>query len=307
MNILGWFRRTRAANVRQGESETNPALVDMHGGRLRARGIPYQLPRDLEEMNRLDFQHYIVRQALKGNYAAPLHNPTSILDVGAGTGRWAREVAQVFPDANVVGLDITPPPADEAAAMGAGPDLRPENYSFVSGNALEGLPFADATFDFTHMRFLATAIPHDRWPFVVGELARVTRPGGWVESVEASVPEQGGPAMDELMTWFKALFSYRGVQFGDGATVADLLRTVGLANIQTQTVQIPYGSYGGRIGKMAASDVFTALKGVSGLFISRRLATAEQFEQTLAQATADVAAPQTRCVVTIYIAYGQRR
>ncbi len=58
-------------------------------GRTHARGIPYVLPRDLEEMNRLDFQHYVLRQAFKGNFLAPVENPVAILDVGTGTGRWA--------------------------------------------------------------------------------------------------------------------------------------------------------------------------------------------------------------------------
>jgi ubiquinone/menaquinone biosynthesis C-methylase UbiE len=43
-------------------------------------------------MNRLDFQHFILRQAFKGNYAAPIRNPARILDVGTGTGRWATEM-----------------------------------------------------------------------------------------------------------------------------------------------------------------------------------------------------------------------
>jgi hypothetical protein len=38
-----------------------------HGGR-----VPYMLPADTEEMNRLDFQHYVLlRYALQGLNAAP--------------------------------------------------------------------------------------------------------------------------------------------------------------------------------------------------------------------------------------------
>lgn len=71
----------------------------MVGGRRRTRGIPYQMPLDVQEMHRLDFQHYMLRALLRGNYLAPIRRPQSILDVGTGTGRWARELAVEFPDA----------------------------------------------------------------------------------------------------------------------------------------------------------------------------------------------------------------
>ncbi|MGZ6376614.1 MAG: methyltransferase domain-containing protein, partial [Ktedonobacterales bacterium] len=127
-----------------GASGQGPALTTTMGGRTHVRGIPYALPRDAEEMNRLDFQHYVLRQAFKGNFLAPVANPHAILDVGTGTGRWAREVATVFPSANMIGLDLNTPPVDEKAEAG-GEEMRPPNYGFVPGNILEGLPFADAS------------------------------------------------------------------------------------------------------------------------------------------------------------------
>ncbi len=168
--------------------------VAVIGGRVRKVGVPYAMPADTDEINRLDFQHYMLRFALQGNYAAPVTRPASILDVGTGTGRWAREVALEFPAAKITAVDITPPPADEPAAPGA-LNLRPPNYTFAAANVLEGLPFPDASFDFVHMRLLYLAIPHDRWPSVVSELVRVARPGGWVESLEGGLAAHEGPMM----------------------------------------------------------------------------------------------------------------
>ena len=302
MRWFGWMRRSAPG----GAATTYASPVGMRGGRARARGIPYQFPRDTEEMNRLDFQHYLLRQALKGNYAAPIKTPTSILDVGTGTGRWAREMAQTFPTANVIGVDISPPSVDEAADDGSGPELRPENYTFVAANVLEGLPFADGSFDFTHMRFLVTAIPHDRWPTVVAELARVTRVGGWVECVEFSAAENGGAAMDTIVEWSTALFAYRGVRFADGADIGDWLRAANLANVTARKVTLPMGEYGGRIGKMVATDILNGANALRGLVVERGLATAQQVEQVLAQANADMASPHGKCLWPVYIAYGQR-
>src|SRR5579859_5576034 len=68
--------------------------------------IPYVLPtQDSEEMQRLDFQHFMLKYIIKGNYLAPIGNPQTVLDVGTGTGRWAIEMAQKFPQATVYSID----------------------------------------------------------------------------------------------------------------------------------------------------------------------------------------------------------
>lgn len=303
---MGWFDmlfRGRGSAVSVVDVASPTGVV---AGRVRVRGVPYNLPRDLEEMNRLDFQHYMFRNALRGNYAAPVNAPASILDVGTGTGRWAREMAQLFPQANVVGLDVNPPPIDSAVAAGSASDLRPPNYSFTAGNVLEGLPFPDASFDFVHMRLLVSAIPHDRWPYVVGELVRVTRPGGWVESVEAILPTDGGPVAEQLMDWIRAISLRRGVEIADATRVGELLRAAGVADVATQLVQIPCGDYGGRVGKMMSADYFSGVKAVGGVIAAQGLATQEQFDQTLDHAMRDIASPRYRCVFPVYIAYGRR-
>lgn len=41
-------------------------------------------------------------------HLAPLENPQRILDVGTGTGVWAIDIADTFPAAEVIGVDIAP-------------------------------------------------------------------------------------------------------------------------------------------------------------------------------------------------------
>src|SRR5260370_21837646 len=109
---------------------------------------------------------------------------TKILDVGSGSGIWAQEVAHQFPAASVFGLDLEPPrPLSSAASATSSPP----NYHFVQGNVLQGLPFPDDTFDFTHQRMLVVAIPAQDWPRVVQERARVTRPGCLVALLAFSI------------------------------------------------------------------------------------------------------------------------
>ncbi len=288
-----------------GASGQGGALTTTVGGRTHARGIPYVLPRDVEEMNRLDFQHYVLRQAFNGNFLVPVENPTAILDVGTGTGRWAREVAAVFPAANVLGLDLNTPPVDEKAGAG-GEVMRPPNYAFVPGNILEGLPFADASFDFVHMRLLVLALPHDRWPFVANELIRVTRPGGWVESVEVIADERGGPAIDQIMGWVAAMLQRRGIDIADGSRVGTLLQAQGLVNVSSRRVEVPIGVHGGRVGRLMATDILNGMQALRGPLEAQGLTTSTEFDRVFAEAQRAMESPQVRCVAPFYVACGQR-
>jgi ubiquinone/menaquinone biosynthesis C-methylase UbiE len=288
----------------QGSTATAERRFQWLGGRRHMADAPYVLPSDDQEINRLDFQHYMLRYALRGNYAAPLNRPLSILDVGCGTGRWAMEMASIFPDANVVGTDLVLPKADGNASLGAGLVARPENVTFVQGNVLEGLPFAEGSFDFVHMRLLLFAIPADRWPQVTRELVRVTRPGGWVESVETGAQQNGGPAMDQLVAWITQASVRRGVDPSLGPHVGELLAAAGLVDLQRRDVALPVGRYGGRLGTMAEVDVFGVVGGVKQLVVAQGLATSEAYDAAMAQARTDL--DRYRCTLPFYLVYGRR-
>lgn len=304
--VVGSRRRSAKPKMAaSGRGAQGATLTTTVRGRTHARGIPYVLPRDVEEMNRLDFQHYVLRQAFKGNFLAPVGNPREILDVGTGTGRWASEVATVFPTANVVGLDINPPPVDEHSAAG-GAELRPSNYAFVPGNVLEGLPFADGSFDFVHMRLLVLAMPHDRWPVVVNELIRVARPGGWVESVEVIEDQQGGPSVDQIMSWVGAMLQRRGIDIRDGSRVGSLLQAQGLVNVFSRRIEVPIGVHGGRVGRLMAADILNGMQALRGPMEQLGLTTTAEFDQVFAAARQAMESPRVHCVAPFYIAYGQR-
>jgi len=134
-------------------------------------------------MNRLDFQHFVLRQAFKGNYAAPLRKPSRILDVGSGTGRWAKEIAALFPSATVTGIDIKNPASDEQNAVSAAPGKHLASYQFIHGNILEGLPFPDASFSIVVSRFAFHHFPDPR--AVLADMKRVCTPGGRVILADA--------------------------------------------------------------------------------------------------------------------------
>jgi SAM-dependent methyltransferase len=220
------------------------------------------LPRHETEIDRLDVQHYALREALKGNHVAPLERPGAVLDVGSGTGQWGFDLCAEFPEAMVVGLDLVPGKVDR----------RPGNYRYVKANVLEGLPFADGRFDFVHQRLMVTALPLTTWPDVVRDLVRVARPGGWIELVESGDDiEPRGPATKRLFELAAQLAASYGLdQTGSVSHVLDrYLRGAGVEDVEMRRVPLPIGEWGGRVGSLMASSFRSTFTGLCGTFESR--------------------------------------
>jgi SAM-dependent methyltransferase len=99
--------------------------------------------------------------------------PRRVLDVGTGTGKAARVAARRFPEAEVVGVDLSPGMIEEARRV-LPEDLAPRvRYEVADASAL---PFDAASFDLV---VLMNMIPF------FDELARVAAPGGRVVFVSA--------------------------------------------------------------------------------------------------------------------------
>jgi SAM-dependent methyltransferase len=102
--------------------------------------------------------------------------PGRILDLGTGTGKAARLVAERFPQAEVVGVDLAPAMVEQASRLL--PRELAGHVCFEVADA-SALPFGDGEFD---LIVLLNMIPF------FGELARVTAPAGTVIVAHVSGP-----------------------------------------------------------------------------------------------------------------------
>jgi SAM-dependent methyltransferase len=102
--------------------------------------------------------------------------PVRVLDLGTGTGKAARLVAERFPDATVTGVDLAPEMVEEACRLV--PAEQAVRLTFEVGDASR-LPFPDGTFDLVVLLNMIPFFP---------ELARVAGPGGVVVIAFSSGP-----------------------------------------------------------------------------------------------------------------------
>jgi ubiquinone/menaquinone biosynthesis C-methylase UbiE len=258
--------------------------------------VRYLLPRHPGEIDRLDIQHYGLRETLGANYLAPIEAPQKVLDAGCGTGQWGFEVCMKFPRALVIGLDLV-----------AGKLDRPPRYGWVKGNLLQGLPFAADQFDFVHQRLLVTGVPVASWRAVVADLVRVTLSGGWVELVEPSTLDQQGPATERLLELTAQIAASLGLD--TTSVVFDsldrYLRRAGLRRVVRRQISVPIGRWGGQVGSLMVTDLRAGFTRVCEVLQKSERLTAEEGRDLIRRAQQEW--EHGRMSWTFAIAYGRKR
>ena len=299
MSLFGWlFRRTKTRPSQPAApSASTPAQAVWPDQRARLADALYLLPKDAQEDNRLDYQHHVMHLAIGSHFVAPLpQGLTRILDVGTGTGIWAIEMARLYPQAQVVGVDV--------GSSSFKSDV-PTNCVLQFGNVLETLPFPDRTFDYTHQRFLVSAIPARRWPDVIHELVRVTRPGGWIELLEINnVFQNNGPETTRLAEWITRVSQTLGFDANAVPGIKDRLQAEGLLRVETQDIVVPLGEWGGRAGALLKRDLLAGFDAAKAVYCAKTNTPLPVFEELIQRVAGEW--EQYRTSYTFHAFYGKR-
>ncbi|EKJ73108.1 hypothetical protein FPSE_06721 [Fusarium pseudograminearum CS3096] len=116
----------------------------------RKRSQGYVLPNDETENDRLGF------------------SPRRVLDAGTGTGVWAMDYAEDNPEAQVVGIDLSP----------TQPDFVPPNLTFYIDDIEDQWTFS-YKFDMIYARMMTGSIRD--WPKFIQQSYDNLESGGWLE------------------------------------------------------------------------------------------------------------------------------
>ncbi|KAK3196433.1 hypothetical protein K4F52_000315 [Lecanicillium sp. MT-2017a] len=119
-----------------------------------------------------DLQHHLFTLTLGGKiYKAPIEthpNLQRILDAGTGTGVWAMDIGDEFPQAEVIGVDLSP----------IQPTFVPPNVRFIIDNIEDEWEYPDPL-DYVFGRMLVGSVGD--WPKFIAQSFDNLRSGGWLE------------------------------------------------------------------------------------------------------------------------------
>jgi ubiquinone/menaquinone biosynthesis C-methylase UbiE len=176
-----------------------------------------------------------------------------VLDVGCGPGGWILDLARIYPQMNLTGIDISWKMIEYARAEAQARRLT-DGVEFLVMDALRPLEFPDDSFDLVNMRLVTSWMLAKDWPGVLRELLRVTRPHGIVRVTDAeTLMQSNSPAHMRLGQMVHCALSKSGHLFteesvGTTRILPQLLAESGCQQVQSQphTLEFVAGTIGGQ-------------------------------------------------------------
>ncbi|KAH8724032.1 S-adenosyl-L-methionine-dependent methyltransferase [Phaeosphaeriaceae sp. PMI808] len=281
-----------------------------HGRRYHSyRDGAYNFPNDESEQDRLDLNHHLCLMLLDNKlHLAPLDQgkPLRILDIGTGTGIWAMDMGDKFPNAEVFGNDLSP----------IQPQWVPPNVHFEVDDA-ESLWPPRRPFDFIHSRYMLGSIQN--WPQLMRQAYEQTAPGGWIELQDfqtQAYDEDESAGDDNMVVKFAEVFNQACAKIGrdgsPGRKLESWVKDAGFINIQHEVVKVPIGPWAkdsklkriGAIYQINMTDLLDAA--LLGLMTRVENWTLEEVQVFTAKVRADLKKKSVHLMQEFHVVWAQK-
>ncbi|KAF9874845.1 hypothetical protein CkaCkLH20_07539 [Colletotrichum karsti] len=201
----------------------------------------YQYPNDEKESDRLDLQHELCLLTLDGKLGlAPPNDDDSkvkrVLDLGTGTGLWAIDFGDTHPEAEVIGVDLSPPTAEVPPNVILEVDDIEEPWTYTR------------PFDYIHSRMMTSSI--SKWKEYFQKSFDNLVPGGYFEMLEVGSQLQsddGSMSEDSALVRSGELLREAceifGRPFQSIPALVDVMKEVGFVDIVMTKFKWPTNSW----------------------------------------------------------------
>ncbi|KAL2041973.1 hypothetical protein N7G274_005161 [Stereocaulon virgatum] len=199
----------------------------------------YWVPHD-DEAVRLDIiAHHLFLLTFNDKlHLAPLKAPKKVIDIGTGIGIWASDFADLYPDAEVIGTDLSP--------IQSVP--QPPNLRFETDDACSEWVYPTDHFDYIHVRLLYASIAD--WPAFYKECYDHLAPGGYLEHAEISPilkSDDGSTDIDEAYHHQGRLAIESARNFGKQINIQphlkDMITKAGFVDVKEVVYKWPLGEW----------------------------------------------------------------
>jgi SAM-dependent methyltransferase len=275
----------------------------------------YGMPIDEKELDRNDLQHHKYTLLLKDRlFAAPIPDSvfsdanSRVLDLGTGTGIWAMDMADKYPNAQITGVDI-------AATQ---PPFVPPNCVFEIDDVEEDWPYRAAHFDFIHGRDLMTAVRD--WPRLISQAYTHLKPGGWIQlastipgalSDDNTIPPDSG-YLESGRLYFE-IAEKMGAPLDAPRSWSKQMKEVGFTNVTDEVYKLPMGPWprSKRLRTIGKLEQIMILEGGFEAYMLRGYTQvlggrAEDLQIILALARREVRDPSIHTYVQFHVTWAQK-
>ncbi|KAK1994669.1 TAM domain methyltransferase [Colletotrichum falcatum] len=202
----------------------------------------YYAPNDETESERLDFQHEIFVYTIDDRLGlAPACDKDAkvgrVLDVGAGSGSWAIDFGDLHPEAEVIGVDLSP----------VGAKFVPSNVRFEVDDVDEEWTFS-RPFEYIHSRFMTASIGD--WGEYIKKCYSNLTPGGYLELQDADIMPRSDDGLlpkDAQIIKFANLLKEVSLKIGreyvEVASLKSMMIEAGFVDVEMRMYKWPHNEW----------------------------------------------------------------
>ncbi|WP_069801272.1 class I SAM-dependent methyltransferase [Thermogemmatispora onikobensis] len=291
-----------------GQSAEHPS-----GTPLSGRRHTYVIdPENPGELARLTMQERIITEGMGGLFPEGLTLPPTakVLDLACGPGGWALDLARAYPDAEVIGVDISPAVVEYATVQAQTQHLA--NVSFQVMDVMEPLAFPEAAFDLVNGRLLSGFMLPAAWLHLVAEGYRLLKPGAVLRLTEGELSLTTSPtlsALHELGTRVLKMagrsFSPDGRHVGITPVLPRLLRQAGFEQVRLHASAIEW-SIDTPAYYSLFKDCLMGLELIQPFLLGAGLIEREELQRQMQQALAEMQQDDFCALWTLVTVWGQK-